>query len=166
MFAQSAETSCFNFLRNDGEDHVLVASPHHCPQDVARSYNVADIAGRGDLLAVDADDDVSLLESRSVAQEEEIRISFQTFMFSAHLGRRRPWTFALGLRRHPNLLKRTQFEVIWRDKRHAKLVLSLCDPVCSSTGTPQGSVLLPLLFILYTHVLEFTLKQEDSQLCR
>lgn len=106
MFAQSGETSWFHFLRNDGEDHVLVASPHHCPQDVARSDNLADVAGRGDLLAVDADDDVSVLESRSVAREEETRISFQTFVLSAHLGRRRPWTLALGPRGHPNLLTR------------------------------------------------------------
>lgn len=106
MFAQSGETSWFHFLRNDGEDHVLVASPHHCPQDVARSDNLADVAGRGDLLAVDADDDVSVLESRSVAREEETRISFQTFVLSAHLGRTRPWTLALGPRRHPNLLTR------------------------------------------------------------
>lgn len=54
----------------------------------------------------------------------------------------------------------SQFELIWRDKKRARLFLTLCDPVCSVTGIPQGCVLSPLLFIL------FTLKQEDSPLCR
>lgn len=159
MFAQSGETSGFHFLRNDGEDHVLVASPHHCPQDVARSDDLADVAGRGDLLAVDADDDVSVLESRSVAREEETRISCQTFVLSAHLGRTRPWTFGFGSEETLKSPHQTQFELIWRDNKHARLFLTLGDPVCSITGAPH-------LFILFTHVREFTLKLEDSQLCR
>lgn len=115
MFAQSGETSWFHFLRNDGEDHVLVASPHHCPQDAARSDNLADVAGRGDLLAVDADDDVSVLESRSVTHEEETRISFQTVVLSANLGQDKTLDLGFGSKETLKSPHQTQLELIGRD---------------------------------------------------
>lgn len=72
MFAQSAERSRFNLLWDDGEDDVLVASPHHRPQRVVPLYGGANVTGRGDSLAIDADDDITLLQASSVAKKVKV----------------------------------------------------------------------------------------------
>lgn len=61
--------SRLNLLRDDGEDDVLVAPPHHCAQCYIPFDGGAHVAGRSDWFAVDADDDVTLPEAGSVATE-------------------------------------------------------------------------------------------------
>lgn len=56
--------SRLDLFGDDGEDDVLVASSHHRPQRLLPLYGGADVVGRGDPLAVDADDDVALLQTR------------------------------------------------------------------------------------------------------
>lgn len=65
LAVQSAVRSRLNFFGDDSEDDVLVASSHHCSQCLITFYGVADVAGRGDSLTVDADDDVGLLQPSS-----------------------------------------------------------------------------------------------------
>jgi hypothetical protein len=56
-------------------------------------------------------------------------------------------------------LKAQHVPEIWKDARcvtyrtqRVRINGALSDPVCSSTGSPQGCVLSPLLFILYTNM--------------
>lgn len=70
LVVQSAVWSRLNLLWDDSEDDVLVASSHHCLQRLVPFYGVADVAGRGDLLAIDADDDISLLQASSGTEKE------------------------------------------------------------------------------------------------
>lgn len=65
LVVQSAVRSRLNLLWDDGEDDVLIASSHHCSQPLVPFYGIADITGRGDLLTIDADDDISLLQASS-----------------------------------------------------------------------------------------------------
>ena len=62
----AAQRSRVDLLGDDGEDDVLVAAPHHRPQFIVPPDGGADVAGRGDPLAVDADDDVALLQAGPV----------------------------------------------------------------------------------------------------
>lgn len=71
LLARPAERSRVDLLGDDGEDDVLVASPHHRPQRLVPLDGGADVAGRSDALAVDADDDVALLQAGSVAEKQE-----------------------------------------------------------------------------------------------
>lgn len=75
-----AATSRLDLLRDDGEHDVLVASPHHCSQRLVLLDGAADVAGRGDSLAIDGDDDISLLQASAVSEREKVfffsRISF------------------------------------------------------------------------------------------
>lgn len=73
MVAQSAERSRVDLLGDDGEDGILVASPHHHSKRVVPLYGSADVAGRGDSFAVDADDDITLLQAGSVTKKEKKR---------------------------------------------------------------------------------------------
>lgn len=66
----TAEGSGLDILGDNAEDHVLVASPHHHFQRFVPLYDSADITGRGDWLAVDADDDVFLLQASTVTKKE------------------------------------------------------------------------------------------------
>lgn len=61
--------SRLNLLRDDGEDDVLVAPPHHSPQCFIPLDGGAHVTGRSDGFAVDADDDITLPEAGSVATE-------------------------------------------------------------------------------------------------
>lgn len=61
--------SRLNLLRDDGEDDVLVAPPHHSPQRFIPLDGGAHVTGRSDGFAVDADDDITLPEAGSVATE-------------------------------------------------------------------------------------------------
>lgn len=70
-----AEGSRVDLLWDDGQDDVLVSSPHHRPQRLVPLYGGADVTGRGDLLAIYADDDITLLQARSVAKKEERRLT-------------------------------------------------------------------------------------------
>lgn len=63
--------SRLDLLGNDGEDGVLVASSHHRSQRLLTLYGGADITGRGDPLAIDADDDVTFTQTSSVTQKDE-----------------------------------------------------------------------------------------------
>lgn len=58
-----------DLIWDDGEDDVLVPSPDHHPQRLVPLDGAADVAGRGDALAVDGDDDVTLLQTTSVEAE-------------------------------------------------------------------------------------------------
>lgn len=78
MFAQPPDRSRLDLLGDDAEDDVLVASPHHRPQRVVPLYGGAHVAGRGDSLAVDADDDVALLQAGSVTKQEEWNLTSMT----------------------------------------------------------------------------------------
>lgn len=62
--------SRLNLLRGDGEDDVLVASSHYRLQRLVLFYGSADVAGGGDWLAIDADDDVRLLQASSDTETE------------------------------------------------------------------------------------------------
>lgn len=74
LLAHSAEGSRLDLLRDDGEDDILVASPYHRSQRLISLYGGADVTGRGDSLAIDADDDVTLLQASSVTKKEERRL--------------------------------------------------------------------------------------------
>lgn len=60
------ERSRFDLLGNDGEHDVLVSAPHHHAQCVVLFDGGADVGGRRDSLAVDADDDVTFLQTSAV----------------------------------------------------------------------------------------------------
>lgn len=64
--------SRLTLLGDDGEDDVLVASSHHRSQRLVPFYGGADVTGRGDSLAVDADDDVTLLQA-SPGNKKEVK---------------------------------------------------------------------------------------------
>lgn len=61
--------SRLNLLRDDGEDDVLVAPPHHSPQRLVPLDGGAHVTGRSDWVAVNADDDITFPEAGSVATE-------------------------------------------------------------------------------------------------
>lgn len=61
--------SRLDLLRDDVEDDVLIASPHHSPKCFVPLDGGAHVTGSGDWLAVNADDDVTLPEAGSVATE-------------------------------------------------------------------------------------------------
>lgn len=61
--------SRFDLLGHDGEDDVLVSSPHHHTQRVVFFDDGADVAGRRDRLPVDADDDVVFLQTSATRRQ-------------------------------------------------------------------------------------------------
>lgn len=61
--------SRLDFLGDNGEDDVLVAPPHHSPQRVIPLDGGTHVTGRVDWLAIDADDDITLLQASTVATE-------------------------------------------------------------------------------------------------
>lgn len=61
--------SRLNLLRNDGDDDVLVAPPHHRPQCFVPLDGGAHVTGRSDWFAVNANDDITLPEAGSGATE-------------------------------------------------------------------------------------------------
>lgn len=63
------KSSRLNLLRDDGDDDVLVAPPHHSPQCFIPLDGDAHVAGRIDWFAVNADDDITLPEAGAVATE-------------------------------------------------------------------------------------------------
>lgn len=75
LLAHSAERSRLDLLRHDGEDDVLIASPYHRSQRLISLYGGADVTGRGDSLAIDADDDITLQQASSVTKKEEWRLT-------------------------------------------------------------------------------------------
>ena len=63
--------SRLDLLWDDGQDDVLVSSPHHRSQRLVPLDGGAHVTGRGDPLVVDADDDITLLQASAVIQKEE-----------------------------------------------------------------------------------------------
>lgn len=61
--------SRLDFLGDNGEDDVLVSPPHHSPQRLISLDGGTHVTGRGDWLAIDADDDITLLQAGAVATE-------------------------------------------------------------------------------------------------
>lgn len=68
--AAARRWSRVDLFGDDGDDDVLIPTPHHQPQAVVPLDGTADVTGRGDALPIDADDDITLLQAPSGTRNE------------------------------------------------------------------------------------------------